>query len=109
MSAQVLPDPESFPADMVVNATPAGMPGVVPEGLLALGPEVFREGGFAVDLTYGGGASPFRDAANEAGVPVIGGEIFFALQARSQAQVFTGAALPRDLARELAQRCGAPV
>ncbi|GJM21190.1 MAG: hypothetical protein DHS20C15_11050 [Planctomycetota bacterium] len=109
LSAKVLPDPESFPADMVVNATPAGMPGVVPEGLLALGPEVFREGGFAVDLTYGGGASPFREAAHEAGVPVIGGEIFFALQARSQAAVFTGAPLPRDLARELAQRCGAPV
>lgn len=109
LSAQVVPDPESFPADMVVNATPAGMPGIVPEGLLALGPEVFREGGFAVDLTYGGGTSPFREAAEEAGVPVIGGEIFFALQARSQAEVFNGAPLPRELARELAERCGAPV
>lgn len=107
ISAHAVAEPEQFPADMVINATPAGMPGVAPEGLLALSPEVFRPGGVAVDLTYGDGPSPFRDAASEAGVPLVRGETFFVLQAQAQAEVFTGASIPRPLRYELAERCGA--
>ena len=100
---------DECPADLVVNATPVGMPGVEAEGLQGLGPSVFAEGAVAVDLVYLEGDSPFRAAARAADVPVVPGSLFFVLQARRQAEIFAGASLPAELRRQAAARCGVVV
>lgn len=105
--AVAVPEPSHVPADIVVNATPVGMPGIDPGELDAFGPSNFREGAIALDLTYGNARSPFRDAAAEAGVPILTGEFFFGLQARRQAEVFTGATVPTELRKQAAIQCGA--
>ena len=104
--AVAVPDPSHVPADILVNATPVGMPGIDPFELAAMGALQFRPGALALDLTYGGGESPLRDAAAAAGVPVINGEVFFGLQARRQAEVFTDGAASAELRLEAARRCG---
>jgi 3-dehydroquinate dehydratase/shikimate dehydrogenase len=107
--AVAIPEPSHIPADVVVNATPVGMPGIDPGELSTFGPSNFREGAVALDLTYGHAQSPFREAAREAGVPLLTGEFFFGLQARRQAEVFTGATIPTELRKQAAIQCGAVV
>jgi len=93
-------------ADVVVNATPVGMPGADASAMADLGPACFAPGGLAIDLNYGVHPSVFRDAAGRAGVPILRGETFFGLQARRQAEIFTGGAAGADLCRRAAERCG---
>ncbi len=107
--AVAVPEPSHVPADIIVNATPVGMPGADPGELDSFGAENFREGAVALDLTYGDASSPFREAAAKAGVALLTGEFFFGLQARRQAEVFTGATLPVDVRRQAAAQCGAAV
>ena len=105
--AVAVPEPSHVPADIIVNATPVGMPGADTVELDDFGPGNFRQGAIALDLTYGSSRSPFRDAAAEAGVPLLTGEFFFGLQARRQAEVFTGVSVPPELRRLAAIHCGA--
>jgi len=105
--AHVLADPGEQPADIVLNATPVGMPGIDVAELSGFGPRCFRPGGLLLDLTYGSGPSPLREAAHAAGVPIVGGEFFFGLQARRQAEVFTGGSLAPALIQRAAAACGA--
>lgn len=104
--AVAVQDPSQAPADLLINATPVGMAGVDPFELAAMGPIAFREGAVVLDLTYGQGASPIRESAAAAGVPVVSGEAFFGFQARRQAEVFTGGAAGADVLRQAAKRCG---
>ncbi|MFT7462410.1 MAG: 3-dehydroquinate dehydratase/shikimate dehydrogenase [Pseudohongiellaceae bacterium] len=107
LPALVVPEPAHLPVDLAINATPVGMPGVDPFELQTFSADNFRPGAIALDLAYGGDASPFRDAAAEAGAPLIPGEVFFGLQARRQAEVFAGITIPADVRLEAARRCGA--
>lgn len=106
LPALAVPDPSHVPADLVVNATPVGMAGVDPGELGAFSASNFRPGAVCLDLTYGGDDSPLRRAAAEAGAAVVGGEVFFALQARRQAEVFSGQTLSKELRAAAAQACG---
>jgi 3-dehydroquinate dehydratase / shikimate dehydrogenase len=105
LPATAIPDPDHFPADLIVNATPVGMPGCEP-GELRLGGTNFRSGALAVDLAYGAEASPFRSAAREAQAQLTSGEDFFCLQARRQAELFTAAPVPESVRELAARRCG---
>ena len=107
LPAVAVPDPGHSPGDLVINATPVGLPGVDQGELEGLSAATFRPGAVALDLTYGDGPSAFRDAAEAAGVPVVSGETFFGLQARRQAEAFTGGTLAADLRRRAAAACGA--
>jgi 3-dehydroquinate dehydratase/shikimate dehydrogenase len=107
LPALAVPEPSHMPADLLINATPVGMAGVDPFELQTFSPDNFRPGAVAVDLTYGGSSSPFRDAAAAAGAPLIPGEVFFGLQARRQAEIFTGGSLATEIRVEAAKRCGA--
>jgi 3-dehydroquinate dehydratase/shikimate dehydrogenase len=106
LPAVAIPEPGHVPADILINATPVGMPGIDPFELAALGGLQFREGAVVIDLTYGGGESPIRDAAAAADVPVLDGGAFFGLQARRQAEVFCEGGASAELRREAARRCG---
>lgn len=79
---------EGLAADVVVNATPVGMDGVEAEQW-TLTSDHFGSGGLAIDLVYAGESSPFRETAEEAGAKLTSGEVFFCLQARRQAELFT--------------------
>jgi 3-dehydroquinate dehydratase / shikimate dehydrogenase len=105
LPATAVPDPSHFPADVLIHATPVGMPGCDP-GELVLGAANFRSGAAAVDLAYGAEVSPFRSAAREAQAQLTSGEDFFCLQARRQAELFTGAPLPESVRELAARRCG---
>ncbi len=105
LPATAVPDPDHFPADVIVNATPVGMPGSEPDEL-RLGAANFRSGALAVDLAYGAASSPFRSAAAEAHAQLTSGEDFFCLQARRQAELFTGAPVPESVRELAARRCG---
>jgi shikimate 5-dehydrogenase/3-dehydroquinate dehydratase len=98
-------EPGHAPGDLVINATPVGSPGA-PLGELAFTPALFRPGAAAVDLAYGGEASPFRRAAEQAGAHLTRGEDFFCLQARRQSELFTGNALGEELRAAAARACG---
>ncbi|HTE06265.1 MAG TPA: type I 3-dehydroquinate dehydratase [Planctomycetota bacterium] len=105
LPATAVPDPGHFPADVLVNATPVGTPGSDP-GELRLDAGNFRSGALAVDLAYGAESSPFRSAAREAQAQLTSGEDFFCLQARRQAELFTGAPVPEAVRELAARRCG---
>ena len=107
LPALAVPEPSHLPVDFAINATPVGMDGVDPFELQTFSADNFRSGAVAIDLAYGGTASPFRDAAEAAGVPLIPGEVFFGLQARRQAEVFAGITIPTDVRLEAARCCGA--
>jgi len=109
LPAVAVPDPSHATADIVINATPVGMAGVDPFELSAMGPVAFRPGAVLIDLTYGGGLSPVRDAATAANVPIVDGKVFFGLQARRQAEVFTDGAASAELRRNAAAACGLDV
>jgi 3-dehydroquinate dehydratase/shikimate dehydrogenase len=104
--AHAVPEPSRTPADLVVNATPVGMPGVEEGDFGIVDERMFRPGSVAVDLAYGAPTSPFREAARKAGAPLVGGEVFFALQARRQAELFAGGEVPNELLGEAARRAG---
>jgi len=106
LPAVAVPEPAQQPADIVLNATPVGMPGIDPFELEALGDLSFRPGALVIDLTYGAGPSPIRDAAARAGAALLPGEAFFGLQARRQAEVFTQGTATRDPLLAAARRCG---
>jgi len=99
LPALAVPEPSHVPADLLINATPVGMDGVDPFELQNFSPDNFRPGAIAVDLTYGGASSPFREAAAAAGAPLIPGEVFFGLQA--------GGSLATEIRIEAAKCCGA--
>jgi len=107
LPAVAIPEPGHMPADIIINATPVGMPGVDIAEFDGFTPENFRPGAVAVDLTYGKARSPFRAAARAAGAPLVTGEFFFGLQARRQSEVFTGTVLAADLRKQAAINCGA--
>ncbi len=98
-------EPGHAPGDLVINATPVGSPGV-PLGELAFTPALFRPGAVAVDLAYGGEASPFRRAAEQAEAKLTRGEDFFCLQARRQSELFTGSPVGEELRAAAARACG---
>jgi shikimate 5-dehydrogenase len=108
--ADVLPahpvaEPDDEPSDLVINATPVGSPGAEPRDL-GVSAAAFRPGALAVDLAYGAPDSPFRAAARAAGAHLTDGEDFFYLQARRQAEVFTGGPLPQEVHERAVARCG---
>lgn len=103
--AIAVPDPGHAPGDLVINATPVGSPGAV-LGEMQLSAALFRPGALAVDLAYGGEASPFRRAATLAGAQLTRGEDFFCLQARRQSELFTGAPVAEDVRATAARGCG---
>lgn len=105
LPALAVPEPSHVPADLAINTTPVGMAGVDPFELQTFSADNFRPGAVAIDLTYGGASSPFREAAAAAGAPLIPGEVFFGLQARRQAEVFAGATLSAEVRIEAARRC----
>jgi shikimate dehydrogenase len=105
LPAIAVPEPGHAPADVVINATPVGSPGA--EGSeLNLTAALFRPGGVAVDLAYGGTASPFRRAATLAGAHLTRGEEFFCLQARRQSELFTQGTIGEELRTMAAAACG---
>ncbi len=95
---------EGLAADIVINATPVGMDGVEPEQW-TLSADHFGQGGLAIDLVYGGEVSPFRDAAAAADVQLTSGEVFFRLQARRQAELFTRGGASDEVLREAEKAC----
>lgn len=99
LSPTVVTDLESYPADLVINATPIGMPGVDPhpENISA---QIFNDGGLSVDLAYGSADSPFQKAAKEAGAHLTTGVDFFLLQAKRQAEVFLQQSLPPEVLKQ---------
>lgn len=106
LPALAVPDPSHFPADLLINTTPVGMPGC-DVGEMNITANNFRADALAVDLAYGADTSPFRDAVAAAGAQVTSGEGFFCLQARRQSELFVGGPLPEGLREEAARRCGA--
>lgn len=106
LAAVAVPDPLHAPGDLVVNATPVGLPGV-DAGELQLSATIFRPGALAVDLAYGGTASPFREAARAADAHLTPGEDFFCSQARRQAELFTATSPSAEVLARAARRCGA--
>jgi len=106
LPAHAVPEPSHFPADLLINTTPVGMPGC-DQGELTITSSNFREGALAVDLAYGAKTSPFRDAAIAAEAQMTSGEDFFCLQARRQSELFAGGPLPEGMRDEAARRCGA--
>jgi 3-dehydroquinate dehydratase / shikimate dehydrogenase len=105
LPAIAVPEPGHAPADLVINATPVGSPGAEPSEM-KITAALFREGALAVDLAYGGSASPFRRAATLAGAQLTPGEDFFCLQARRQSEIFTGAAVGEEVRAAAARACG---
>lgn len=104
LPAIAVPDPGHAPGDLVINATPVGSPGAA-AGELPVSPALFRPGALAVDLAYGGEASPFRRAASQAGALLTRGEDFFCLQARRQSEIFTGSAPGEEACAAAARAC----
>jgi 3-dehydroquinate dehydratase/shikimate dehydrogenase len=104
--AAAIESTDGVTADLAVNATVVGSPGT--EGWpLPVSPANFSPGALAVDLTYGGSDSVFRQATTEACLQTTTGEDFFCLQARRQAELFVAGQLPAGLHDEAARRCGA--
>ncbi len=85
--------------DFIINCTPVGMDGVPADGL-PVAADNFRAGALALDLTYGDGPSCFRDAVAASGATLTTGEEFFALQARRQAELFSGGPISAELHKE---------
>ncbi len=106
LEAKPLANLTDVSGDLVVNATPVGMPGIEPEGL-SIDKSLFREGAQALDLAYGGPESAFRHAASDAGAQLTTGEDFFVLQARRQAELFSETPIGADVHKDAARRCGA--
>ena len=100
-----VPEPGHAPADLVINATPVGSPGAE-LGEMQFTAALFRSGALAVDLAYGGQASPFRRAATLAGAQLTRGEDFFCLQARRQSEIFTGASITEEMRAAAVRACG---
>lgn len=108
VEARVRPRPGEPPADLIINATPVGMPGVT-AGLPGAPETWFSERSALVDLTYPSSEpSQLRDAAATAGRPVVQGELFFVLQAARQAGVFCDAAPGKQALARAGEACGTP-
>jgi len=105
LPAIAVPEPGHAPGDLVINATPVGSPGAE-LGEMNLTAALFRPGAHAVDLAYGGEASPFRRAATEAGAHLTSGEDFFCLQARRQSELFTSAPVGEPARSTASRACG---
>lgn len=81
-------------ADLVVQATPAGMPGR-PE--LAFDPESLVEGQIVADLVYEPLETPLLLAARERGAVTVGGLGMLVHQAAIQVELLTGLVPPIDV------------
>ena len=108
LPALAVPDPGHAPSDLVIHATPVGGRGVDP-GELPVTPGIFRADALAVDLVYGEGPSPFREAAALAGAQLTRGEEFFLRQARRQSELFTNGSISAEAYHEAAECVAAPV
>lgn len=75
------------PTDLVVHATPVGLPGR--EGRL-LEPDALQGVSLLYEMIYQPAVTSLMQAAAEAGVPVVGGEEMFIGQARAAFQLWTG-------------------
>jgi shikimate dehydrogenase len=88
--------------DLVVNATPTGMPGSPgrpgPEGAdqWPLDPELLGPGQLAVDLVYHPAVTPWLEAARNRGVEVLNGLGMLVHQAALQLELWTGQEAPLD-------------
>ena len=104
LATRWLPEPGDERWDLIINATPVGMAGDV-EDTLPVRARHFEAGALALDLAYGGEHSSFREAAGQAGAQMTEGEDFFLQQARRQAELFCGAAVPADVHKLATASC----
>jgi len=88
-------------ADLVVNATPVGMPGV-PEGHLAIEPN-FRPGQLFVDLVYHPPVTPLMDRARSQGADAVNGLGLLVHQAARACALWTGMDAPVAAMRQAAE------
>lgn len=81
-------------ADLVVNATPAGMGGAAPDARPPIPPELLHHGQVAVDLIYEPRVTAWLAAARARGAAGVEGLGMLVHQAAAQLRVWTGDEVP---------------
>jgi 3-dehydroquinate dehydratase/shikimate dehydrogenase len=89
--------------DVVVNATPLGMPGAFQSQTVALA-EQLRGTRLAYDLVYNPPETRFLREAQSAGCQTLGGMAMWVAQAKAQFKLWTGFEAPLELMQQTAER-----
>lgn len=95
---QLTTDHQPLTADIVVNATPLGMTGVL-ENECPLSAEQLKGVRFVYDLVTRADDTPLVSAAKNLGIPAIGGLEMLVAQGVKQFEIWTGCEAPTDLMR----------